>query len=329
MARILITGACGFIGHHVVEHLILKTDHEIIGLDKLTYASNGFKRLRDTGCLDNKRLFLFSADFSQPISFGLAQEIGEVDYIFHLGAETHVDNSIASPEAFVYANVVGTMHMLNYAKALKGLKRFFYFSTDEVFGPAPEGTSYKEWDRYNATNPYSATKAGGEQLALSYSNTYGLPLVITRAMNCFGERQHPEKFIPSVIRKILRDEVVIIHSNPDRSKAGSRFYIHCRNVAGALLFLLDISEIKTDVFHIVGEREVDNLEMAHFIAHVLGKPLKYEMVDFHSTRPGHDLRYALDGSKMFDLGWRLPKTFEESLAKTIQWYVQNPSWLDW
>lgn len=326
--KVLLTGACGFIGHHVVEHLYKNTDWDIICLDKLTYAANGYNRLRDLGYLSSIRIKTFATDFSRPISPGVLQEIEDVDYILHLGAETHVDNSIANPEAFVQANVVGTMHMLELCRKLKNVKKMFYFSTDEVFGPAPEGVAYKEWDRYNSTNPYSASKAGGEQLALAYANTYKLPIVITRTMNCFGERQHPEKFIPMIIKKVLKGELVTIHSNKEKTKAGSRFYIHCRNVASALTFLIGHT-VEQKVFHIVGEREVDNLQMAQTIAKILGKSLRHEMVDFHSSRPGHDLRYALDGGLMKSIGWEPPKTFEASLEKTVKWYVKNPKWLEW
>ncbi len=328
--RILITGICGFIGHHVAEHLFLNTDFEIYGIDKLTYASNGFDRLRDAGCYPNPRIHLYSYDFSRQISDGLVKELGDIDYIIHMGAETHVDNSIKNPIPFVYANVLGTTYILEFARLLPYLKKFIYFSTDEVFGPAPAGIQYKEWDRYNSTNPYSATKAGGEQLALAYSNTYRLPVIITRTMNCFGERQHPEKFIPMVIKKVMRGETVFIHSDSTKTKAGSRFYIHCRNVASALIFLLnkDLPSVR-DAFHITGEKEVDNLDMAKFIARILDKPLKYEMVDFHSSRPGHDLRYALSGEKLAQLGWNIPKTFESSLEKTIKWYLTHPDWLEW
>lgn len=328
--KILITGICGFIGSHILEHIIKTTDYEIVGLDRLTYASNGFERLRDSGCLDSPRIRLFSTDFTQSISWGLMKEIGDIDYILHIGAETHVDKSIENPEPFVMANVVGTMRILDYAKTLKTLKRMVYFSTDEVFGPAPTGVNYKEWDRYNSTNPYSASKAGGEELCLAYANTYRLPIIITHCMNAFGERQHPEKYIPSTINKVLNGDTVIIHSDPTCTKAGTRFYIHCRNIAAAIMFLLDKSSVR-DKYNIVGEKEIDNLSLAKFIADVIGEPLKYEMVDFHGSRPGHDLRYGLDGTKMIDMGWKLPKNFEESLTKTIQWYLQpeNKKWLCW
>lgn len=344
--RILITGGAGFIGHHIVEHLLKNTDWEILIIDRLSYSSSGLDRLRDIEVMQNlnepgHRVKLFTADFTKPIVDGLAQEIGEVDYILHMGAETHVDNSIKDPEPFVMSNVLGTMHVLNFARLQPNLKAFIYFSTDEVFGPAPIEVEYKEWSRYNSGNPYAAAKAGGEELALAWANTYGIPVIITHTMNVFGERQHPEKFIPMVIKKVLNDEVVTIHANKDKTKAGSRYWIHARNVASALLFLLERWEqgIDTlprptywrmpnaDKFNIVGEREVDNLEMAQNIARILGKELKYEMVDFHSSRPGHDLRYALDGEKMKGMGYSIPINFEDSLKSTIEWTIKNNKWL--
>lgn len=327
--RCLITGGCGFIGHHVIEHLIKNTDWDIVVFDKLSYASSGFDRLRDISVFDNKRIFMFSTDFTKSIENGLKKEIGEIDYILHLGAETHVDRSIDNPEPFVVNNIIGTMRMLDFARTLPNLKWFVYFSTDEVFGPVPEGVRRKEWDRYNSSNPYAATKAGGEELVLAYANTYKLPAFITHTMNVFGERQHPEKFIPMTIKKVLNGEKVIIHADPTKTKAGSRFWIHGRNVACALLFLLENAQ-QRDKYNIVGEKEVDNLEMAKFIAKILDKQLIYEMVDFHSSRPGHDLRYALDGTKLKEMGFEYPLNFEESLKKTIEWSIkpENKKWLN-
>ena len=324
--RVLVTGGCGFVGHHFVEHLLKNTDWQVVVMDSLSYASEGFDRLRDVECFDNKRVFVLAADFTNEISGGLAREIGDVEYIFHLGAETHVDRSITNPEEFVIANVLGTVRVLQFARQLTRLKKFFYFSTDEVFGPAPSGTAYKEWDRYNSGNPYAATKAGGEELALSFGNSYGLPIVITHCMNIFGERQYPEKFIPLVINAVLEDRKVFIHADATRTIPGSRFWIHARNVSAAVLFLVNNAPTQ-DKYNIVGEQELNNLELAQFVAKVLGKPLTYELVDFHSSRPGHDLRYALDGSKMKELGWNLPLSFEESLEKTVRWYLAHPRWL--
>jgi dTDP-glucose 4,6-dehydratase len=324
--RILVTGGCGFIGHHFVNHLLVNTDWDIIVLDSLTYASNGFDRLRDINCFDDRRVHRLSADFTQPITSGVSQEIGEVDYIVHMGAETHVDNSIKNPEPFVMSNVVGTFRMLEFARTLPNLKMMVYFSTDEVFGPAPGKTAYKEWDRYNSGNPYAATKAGGEELALAYANTYKLPVCITHTMNVFGERQDKEKFIPKVIKAVLKEDEVCIHADSTKTVSGSRFWIHARNVAQAITFLL-AEALPGEKYNIVGEKEVSNLDIAKFIAVVLGKELNYKMVDFHSSRPGHDLRYALDGDKLKQMGFEYPKTFEQSLIKTIKWTLENPKWI--
>lgn len=332
--KLLITGACGFVGHHFVEHFLKNTDYEIIVIDKLSYSSAGMERLRDINAFDENRVKVLAADFTKSLPEGLKQEIGQVDYILHLGAESHVNNSIEDPEPFVRSNVLGTMHMLDFARELEGLKCFFYFSTDEVFGPAPEGVFHVETDPHKPANPYAASKSGAEMLVMAYRNTYQLPCIITRSMNIFGERQHPEKFIPMVINKVLAGETVTIHANKDKTKAGSRFYIHARNVANGYQHLIDMIEegdfgtVGQD-FHITGEKEVDNLELALFIAGTLGRTLKYEMVDFHSSRPGHDLRYALSGEKMKQIGWEPEKTFEDSMRKTIEWFIseENKNWL--
>ncbi len=325
--RVLVSGACGFIGHHVVEHLLKNTFCEIVALDRLTYSSMGFDRLRENGAYGDARVSIFAHDCAQPMPRGLAQEIGQVDVILHLAAETHVDNSIVDPRPFVYSNVLGTMEMLEFARRQKALKRFVYFSTDEVFGPAAEGVFFNEWDRYNSTNPYSAAKAGGEELCLAWANTFKLPVIITHCMNVFGERQHVEKFIPGTIRKVLRGETVIVHADPTLMKSGTRFYIHARNVAAAVLYLLENTYAVREKYNIVGEMEVSNLAMADAIAQILGKPLIYEMVDFHSSRPGHDLAYRLSDAKLKALGWTQPVGFEESLARTINWYLAHPKWL--
>lgn len=327
--KILVTGGNGFIGHHFCEHVLKNTNWDIIIIDRLSYAANGFDRLRDVNCYDNTRITHFCNDFTISISEGLLVELQNIDYIVHMGAETHVDNSILNPEMFVRTNVLGTMNMLEFARKCKYLKKFIYFSTDEIFGPAPLETvpnGYKEWDRYNSTNPYSASKAGGEELCLAWANCYKVPVVITHTMNVFGERQHPEKFIPKVISQILKNKMITIHSDPTKTIPGSRFWIHARNVAESILFLIDKAPLR-EKFNIVGEKEVNVLEMAQFIARIMGKDLKYEMVDHHSSRPGHDLRYALDGQKLEEMGHKYPKTFEESLTKTIKWTLDHPKWL--
>lgn len=339
MKRILITGGAGFVGHHFVEHFIKNTDWHVVVLDKLSYASNGWDRLRDISVYRDDRVTEIAADFTQPLSEGVKQEIGEVDYIIHMGAESHVDRSIDDPVPFIMSNVLGTQHMLDFATDQKNLRCFFYFGTDEVFGSAPAGVFHKENDQHNPANPYAAAKSGGEMLVKAWGNTRKKPWIITRSMNIIGERQHPEKFIPMCINKILNGETITIHANPDKTKAGIRQYIHARNVASGYQRLIDIIENKkpggsgdpiNQEFHITGEQEVDNLELAQKIGSVLSKPVKYTMVDFHSSRPGHDLRYALDGSKMESIGWTPPMIFDESLRKTVEWFIsdKNKHWLE-
>ena len=331
--KVVITGGCGFIGHHLIEHFIKNTNWDIIVIDRLSYASNGFDRLRDINIFDDKRIKVFTVGLQNPVSTGIRKEIGQVDYIVNLASESHVDNSIKEPVRFILNNVKLVLNMLEWAREMKP-KKFIQFSTDEVAGVAPEEVNHKEDAPHNPSNPYSSSKAAQEDICRAYANTYQLPIVITRTMNVIGERQHPEKFVPMVIKRVLNGGKVFIHANKDKTKAGSRFYIHARNVAQAVYFILENTNeylnknnIKSGVFNIVGEKEIDNLSLAKFIAEVIGRPLKYELVDFHSSRPGHDLRYALDGTKLKSYGFEYPKTFEESLTKTIKWYLTNTKWL--
>lgn len=339
--KILITGGCGFVGHHMIEHFLKNTKWDIICIDRLDYASEGYDRLRDIKVFDDKRVKIFAHDIGYPITEGLKKEIGEVDYILHIAAGSHVDNSIKDPVPFIQNNVNSTLYMLEYARELnlklKGLKKFLYFSTDEVYGTAPEGVNYKEGDRFNPGNPYSSSKAASECICQAYANTYKLPVIITNTMNVLGERQHPEKFLPKTINYILKGEKLPIHSNPEKTEAGKRHYIHARNVADGILFILKkVEEYLDNVdsskgrFNIVGEKEYDNLTLAKLIASHMGKELLYELVDFHSSRPGHDLRYSLSGEKMKKLGWKHPMSTEESIKRIVQWSLlpENKRWLE-
>tara|TARA_B100000886_G_C20407614_1_gene485548 strand:- start:968 stop:1963 length:996 start_codon:yes stop_codon:yes gene_type:complete len=329
MTKIIVTGGCGFIGHHFVEHICIKTDWDIVILDKLSYASMGFERLRDTNIFNKykNRIKIFTLDLVLPIPEGVIKEIGyDIDYIIHMAAETHVDNSIKDPQLFITNNINSTVNMLEYTRNLISLKKFFYFSTDEVFGPALNNKLFKEWDRHKPTNPYSASKSAAEQICISYENTYKIPLIIVNVMNAFGERQHVEKFIPLCIKKLLNNEKIYIHSYPDKKSSGTRFYIHGRNIASAVLFLINNGKIG-EKYNISGEKEVSNLDMAKLIAKFMNKELDYEMIDFHSSRPGHDLRYGLDGNKLFNMGFKLPLNFEKSLENTVKWTLDNQKWL--
>ena len=342
MKKVLITGGAGFIAHHLIYFLLKNTNWEIVSLDRLDYSGNLnrldhiMSKLQE---IEKQRLKIVFHDLKSEINPWIKKEIGNVDIILHLAAGSHVDRSIDYPMEFVLDNVVGTANILDFARVLnekKQLERFIYFSTDEIFGPAPHGINYKENDRYNSTNPYSATKAGGEELAVAYENTYGLPVYITHTMNVFGERQHPEKFIPMCIKKIRDEETITIHSDKTKTIPGTRHYIHAEDVAEAIYFLIkedikseiDFGGAKCPKFNIVGTEEINNLELAQIIADSQQKKLKYEMVDFHSSRPGHDLRYSLSGEKMKRLGWTPSIKLTQRIKQVVEWSLKNENWIE-
>jgi dTDP-glucose 4,6-dehydratase len=339
--RVLITGGAGFIAHHTIRHFLKNTDWEIVSLDRLDYSGN-LNRIADMMTEfdkeTQKRLRIVYHDLRAEVNQMLSADLGEFEYIIHMAASSHVDRSIEDPMTFVLDNVVATCNILNFGRKQKNLERFIYFSTDEVFGPAPVGVKYKERDRYNSTNPYSATKAGGEELAVAFENSYGMPIYITHTMNVFGERQHPEKFIPMTIKKASTGETVTIHSDETKTIPGSRHYIHASDVADGCLFLLQnqnkISKLEKDYggakcpkFNLVGPVEWNNLELAQKIARAQNKELNYQMVDFHTSRPGHDLRYALDGDLMKEIGWEPKVSIEERINQVVRWTLNNDRWL--
>jgi dTDP-glucose 4,6-dehydratase len=336
--KCLITGGAGFVAHHVIENLLKNTDWEIVSLDRLDFSGN-LNRIHDMmlqfDVNTQKRLKIVFHDLKAELNALVQHQIGPVDIILHLAAGSSVDRSIEYPMEFVMDNVVGTGNILEFARKTENLERFVYFSTDEVFGPAPEGVDYKEYDRYNSTNPYSASKAGGEELCVAYENTYKLPVFITHTMNLYGERQHPEKYIPMCIRKARDGGLVTVHSDSTMTKPGSRHYIHAADVADGLLFLLtnridyptDFGGAKCPKFNLVGPEEIDNLTLAKMIADVQNQPLNYRMVDFHSSRPGHDLRYSLSGQLMKDLGWQPTICLTERIEQVVEWFIKNPAWL--
>jgi len=338
----LITGGAGFIGHHVIEGLLNSTDWDLVCLDRLDFSGNLNRihdMLRNKPAATRSRLRVLHVDLRAPIGAATAQDIGPVDFILHLAAGSHVDRSIEFPMEFVQDNVVGTVNILEFARLHQpNLDRFVYFSTDEVFGPAPRGVSYAEYDRYNCGNPYSAGKAGGEEFAVAYHNTYKMPIVVTHTMNVFGERQNPEKFIPGVVSAVKHGKQITIHSDVTRTVPGSRHYIHVRDVVEGLLFVLglpkdykhqgEVSGATCPKFNLVGPEEIDNLQLAQMIAAEVGKELNYTMVDFHSSRPGHDLRYAISGSLLKSLGWEPKVKLSARLKEFTRWMLDNPRWLD-
>ena len=339
MKNVLITGGAGFIAHHIIAHIIKHTNWNITTIDRLDISGN-LNRLHDIlndfSVEEKKRLKIVFHDLKAEINSQISSEVGNPHIILHLAAASHVDRSIKYPIEFVNDNVVGTVNLLNFAKELKNLEKFVYFSTDEIFGNAPEGISYSEYDRYNSTNPYSASKAAAEEFCVAYENTYKMPIYITHTMNVFGERQHPEKFIPMVIQKVRDNKKVIVHANEDKTKAGSRHYIHAQDVADGLMFILnlknyshkgDFGNAKCPKFNLVGPEEIDNLTLAKMIAKTQNKELIYELVDNHSTRPGHDLRYSLSPKLLKQLGWEPKIKLSKRIEEVVNWSLKNKRWL--
>ena len=332
--RICLTGGEGFIGHHLIEEILKKTDWEVVSIDRLDCSGNP-NRLADIDIWEKEkhRVKTIWWDLKAEINDVVAKQIGGFDYMVHLAAGSHVDRSIENPMSFVMDNVIGTANILEFMRKYHKDSRMLYFSTDEVYGPMYDHP-YKEFERINPGNPYSATKAGAECLCMSYANTYGMDIIITNTMNVFGIRQHPEKFIPLTVKKVLSGEKLYIHANPELTKAGTRFYLHARNASKAVIFLLQNGKrlngkATEGKYNIVGDKEVSNLELAELIAKFIGKPLNYEFTDAHSSRPGHDLHYGLSGEKLKKTGFIFPVSFEESLEKTVKWIMspENKKWL--
>lgn len=333
--HVLLTGGLGFIGGHSVEHWLKTTDWDITVVDSLRHTGR-VERLTSIEVYDPDRVNVVWHDLRSELHPQLMYEIGDVDYIVNMASDSHVDRSISDPVPFIHNNVMSTVNMLEYAHKVKP-EKFVQISTDEVFGPAPEGYSHKEGDPLKPSNPYSASKAAQEQIAFSYWRTFDVPVIVTNTMNNVGEKQDLEKYVPMVVRSVVNGDRVTIHGHKVGGKweAGSRVWLHARNHADALRFILETVDVPPygvgvdDIprFNIAGEREIDNLEMAQLLADLVGKPLLYEMVDFHASRPGHDLRYSLDGSKLRAAGWVPPVPLEESLEAMVAWYLANPEWL--
>jgi dTDP-glucose 4,6-dehydratase len=325
MKHILITGGAGFIGAHLVDHILANTDWKIIVLDGLTYAGD-VGRLTDSRYYDKDRVRIHWHNLNSLLPEVLIRKIGHVDYIVNMASNSHIDASIDDPVPFVQNNVNVALTMLEYARASKP-KVFIQISTDEVYGAAESGQLFPEWTVISPSNPYSASKAAQEAIAIAYWKTYGVPVVITNPMNNFGERQDREKFIPKTLHCIMTGSSMTIHGSPGH--IGSRCYMHARNNADAILFLLGLRVNKygekplPDRYNVVGNEIIDNLVMAQKVAEYARRPLKYELIDFHSARPGHDPHYALDGSKLAALGWKAPVPLDDSLKKTIEWTIAN------
>ncbi len=328
--RILLSGIGGFVGSHLMSHLLKNIDYEIVGIASWQHKGMPTRVSEDENYKkDINRVKIITHDLSAPITSDIKERIGHIDIILNLASDSHVDRSISDPVPFYLNNVKVGLNMLEFAREIKP-ELFIQFSTDEVYGQAKQDEYHKEWEAIKPSNPYSASKASQEALAISYWRTYGVPVIITNCMNIFGQYQDKEKFVPLCIDKIMKGETISIHGYPDKQQAGTRFYLHARNISSAILFIMQNVQPKLypeidrpERFNVVGDIELDNLTLAKKIAGLLGKELKYEIVSFHASRPGHDLRYALDGQKLKDYGFSYPVSFEDSLKATIEWYKKQ------
>lgn len=331
--RVLLTGASGFFGSHLLRHLLTNTDWEFVCPCSWAHKGTPERIENALNGMDKERVTVITHDLTAPFTDYTKVRLGHIDYILNIASNSHVDRSITNPGEFILGNTALAYNMLELARELRP-EVFLQFSTDEVYGAAPDGVNYTEWSQICPSNPYSASKAAQEAIAFSYWRTYGVPVIITNTMNLFGETQDAEKFTARLIKKINAGEEVTIHGS--EKIIGSRYYLHARNGADAVFFILknlpptkyiENEHMFPDRYNIVGDIEMNNLDLAKLVAKMLGKELKYKLEDFHHSRPGHDRRYALDGSKLKKLGWVAPMDFETSLQNSINWTLKNPQWL--
>lgn len=359
--RVLITGIGGAIGVHMAAHLLEHTDWEIVGVDSFKAEDKGYydrisalvEELGINGWEKDiehplTRLTVLTHDLCAPFTSREVDKIGTIDYIINLASRSDVQGSITDPVPFARNNVELMLTMLELAKqVLAPIKadgqhttgywgKFIQFSTDEVYGPASfHSDGHEEWDTIVPSNMYAASKAAQEAFAVASWRSYGIPLIITNTMNNFGEMQAPSKY-PAMIQKLLAaGEPITVHTAPDGT-SGSRYYLHSRNAADAVLFILNNIEARRHApgeidlperFNIVGDRQITNEELPHIIGKLMGKKVKIRKVVFHAHNPGHDLHYGLNGSRLAAAGWKPPMTFEESMKRVIEWQQKHPEWM--
>lgn len=333
----LLTGIGGSIGIHCLSQIMKNTDWNVVGVDSFRHkgwcdrVENHLTRHPE----DRERVKVITHDLIAPLSELTKKRIGHVDYIINMASLSDVEASIQEPVPFVQNNISLVLNMLEYAREAKP-KAFIQISTDEVYGPTTgKNDGYKEWDAQVPSNPYAASKAAQEAIAISYWRAYGVPLIITNTMNNYGEMQSASKFPVMIQKAVAKGDKITIHGN-EKGEIGSRSYIHSQNFCNALVFILqnlppyahEAGKVdKPDRYHIAGEIQLDNLELAKRIAKLMGKELKYELVNFHSARPGHDPHYGLNDDKIKALGWKPPVSFDESLGNVIKWQTENEEWI--
>lgn len=335
--RCLITGLGGSIGCHFLAHFMTNTDWEVVGIDSFRHKgwTDRIRMMFDHHPDWVHRTTIWTHDLTAPFSPILIDYIGPIDYVINMASLSDVEASIQNPVPFVKNNIDLALNVLEYARIAKP-EVFIQISTDEVYGASASkfGDLRKEWDAIIPSNPYAASKAAQEAIAISYWRSYGVPLIITNTMNNFGEYQQPSKYPVMIQKAVMNEEEITIHGK--EGHIGSRSYIHSRNFADAVMFLIKNcpphqhvanTADRPDRYNIAGDKQLDNLELAQLIAKLMGKTLKYKLVDSHTARPGHDPHYGLDNTKLYSLGWKSPLSFEESLKNTIDYQVEHQEWI--
>jgi len=331
MRKILITGGAGFIGSHVVRRFVLQyPDYYIVNLDALTYAGN----LENIADIDQMPNYSFvKGDITDAAFIDALFQKENFDGVIHLAAESHVDRSITDPLAFVRTNVIGTMNLLNAAReSWKGNfegKRFYHISTDEVYGSLGQTGLFTEETPYDPNSPYSASKASSDHFVRAYGETYGLPYVITNCSNNYGPNHFPEKLIPLFINNIIENKALPVYGDGKYTRDWLYVEDHARAID--LVFHKGGNH---ETYNIGGFNEWQNIDLVKLLCAIMDRKLGREngasekLITYVKDRPGHDLRYAIDATKINrELGWEPSVTFEQGLEKTIDWYLANGEWL--